>query len=175
MQGISCPRCVSSSRLTQRKLLSTRAQHHRVPCFHFTVQYWGPNRYNDKVMRHFHQQITIHLLVSPLLSTCLEAFFQNCVRPCSYPYLQTASKFRMVPSHPDFSLFPSICFVNLVLSCLSCARLFVTLWTVAHQGYPWDSLWQKWVAMPSSRRSYQPRDQTHDSYVSCIGRQVLYP
>ena len=31
-----------------------------------------------------------------------------------------------------------------------------------------------WVAMPSSRWSSQPRDQTHVSYVSCIGRPVLY-
>ena len=32
----------------------------------------------------------------------------------------------------------------------------------------------EWVAMPSSRGSSQPRDPTHVSYVSCIGRQVLY-
>ena len=31
----------------------------------------------------------------------------------------------------------------------------------------------EWVAMPSSRGPSQPRDQTHISYVSCIGR-VLY-
>ena len=30
------------------------------------------------------------------------------------------------------------------------------------------------VAMPSSRASSQPRDQTPVSYVSCIGSQVLY-
>ena len=30
------------------------------------------------------------------------------------------------------------------------------------------------VAMPSSRGSSPPRDQTHVSYVSCIGRWVLY-
>ena len=30
------------------------------------------------------------------------------------------------------------------------------------------------VATPSSRGSSWPRDQTHVSYVSCIGRQVLY-
>ena len=30
------------------------------------------------------------------------------------------------------------------------------------------------VAMPSSRGSSQPRDQTHVSYVSCIDRQILY-
>ena len=32
----------------------------------------------------------------------------------------------------------------------------------------------QWVSMPSSRGSSQPRDQTHISDVSCIGRQVLY-
>ena len=32
----------------------------------------------------------------------------------------------------------------------------------------------EWVAMPSSRGSSPPRDQTHVSYISCIGRQVLY-
>ena len=32
----------------------------------------------------------------------------------------------------------------------------------------------EWVAMPSSRGSSQSRDPTHASYVSCIGRQILY-
>ena len=32
----------------------------------------------------------------------------------------------------------------------------------------------EWVAMPSSRGSSHPRDWTHISYVSCIGRWVLY-
>ena len=31
----------------------------------------------------------------------------------------------------------------------------------------------EWVAMLSSRGSSQPRDQTHVSYVSCIGKQAL--
>ena len=31
----------------------------------------------------------------------------------------------------------------------------------------------EWVALPSSRGSSWPRDRTHISYVSCIGRQVL--
>ena len=31
----------------------------------------------------------------------------------------------------------------------------------------------RWVAVPFSRGSSQPRDQTHISYVSCIGRQIL--
>ena len=32
----------------------------------------------------------------------------------------------------------------------------------------------EWVTMPSSRGSSRPRDQAHLSYVSCVGRQVLY-
>ena len=32
----------------------------------------------------------------------------------------------------------------------------------------------EWVAISSSRLGSQPRDQTHISCVSCIGRQVLY-
>ena len=31
----------------------------------------------------------------------------------------------------------------------------------------------EWVAMPSSRGSSQPSDQTQVSYVSCIGRRIL--
>ena len=32
----------------------------------------------------------------------------------------------------------------------------------------------EWVAMPSCRGSYQPRDWTQVSYVSCVSRWVLY-
>ena len=32
----------------------------------------------------------------------------------------------------------------------------------------------EWIAMPSSRGSSQPRDQTRISSISCIGRWVLY-
>ena len=32
----------------------------------------------------------------------------------------------------------------------------------------------EWVAMPSSRASFSPRDRTGVSYVSVTGRQVLY-
>ena len=32
----------------------------------------------------------------------------------------------------------------------------------------------EWVAMPSSRGSSQPRDQTRASYISCIARRILY-
>ena len=32
----------------------------------------------------------------------------------------------------------------------------------------------EWVAIPSSRESSRPRDQTHVSCVVCIGRWLLY-
>ena len=39
---------------------------------------------------------------------------------------------------------------------------------------PKDSSGKNTVAMPSSRESSQPRDQTHISYIPCIGRRSLY-
>ena len=53
--------------------------------------------------------------------------------------------------------------------------LFVTPWTVAHQA-PWSmgiSQVRKleWVASPSSRGSFQPRDGT---CVFCLGQWILY-
>ena len=61
-----------------------------------------------------------------------------------------------------------------VLSCFSRVWLFVTPWTIAHLAPYSPGKILEWVAMPSSRASSQPRDQTHVSYVSCIGRWVLY-
>ena len=34
---------------------------------------------------------------------------------------------------------------------------------------------QEWVAMPFSRGSSRPKDQTCVSRLSCIGRRILYP
>ena len=65
-----------------------------------------------------------------------------------------------------------------MLSFFSCVWLFVTVWTIAPPGSSVHGILQarilEWVAMPSSRGSSQPRDRTSISYVSCIGRWVLY-
>ena len=70
---------------------------------------------------------------------------------------------------------PFVC----VLICFSCIWLFVTL--LMDRSLPGSSghgILQaripEWVAMPSSRESSWPRDPTCVSYVSCIGKQVLY-
>ena len=66
---------------------------------------------------------------------------------------------------------PTACWVASVLS--DCA----TLWTVALQA-PLPMILQarilEWVAVASCRGSSRPRDQTLVSYISRIGRQVLY-
>ena len=61
---------------------------------------------------------------------------------------------------------------------LSHVQLFVTPWTVARQAPLSMGTLQarilEWAAMPSSRGSARPRDRTHVSCVSCIGRWILY-
>ena len=52
------------------------------------------------------------------------------------------------------------------------------LWTVACQAllsvrFPRQEYWSRF-AMPSSRGSSRPRDQSFISYISCIGKWVLY-
>ena len=62
----------------------------------------------------------------------------------------------------------------LVAQSLSCVWLFATPWTVAHQApLSMEILWARtleWVAMPSSRVSSQPRDQTQ---VSCFASRLF--
>ena len=60
-----------------------------------------------------------------------------------------------------------------MLSHFSHVRLFVTSWTIARPGSSVHGILQarilEWIAMPFSRGSSQPRDQTHISHVFCIG------
>ena len=58
-----------------------------------------------------------------------------------------------------------------LLSYFSCVQLFVTPPDSSVRGIL-QARTLKWVAVPSSRGSSQPKDQTHVPYVSCIGRWV---
>ena len=69
------------------------------------------------------------------------------------------------------------------LSCFSCAWLFATLLTVAHQaplsmGFSRQEYWSRFQCLifpwKIIQGIFQPWDQTHISYVCCIGRQILY-
>ena len=61
---------------------------------------------------------------------------------------------------------------------LSCVQLFVTPWTVVRKallsiGSSLQARLLEWIDISYSRGSAQPRDQTHISRVSCIGRRIL--
>ena len=64
----------------------------------------------------------------------------------------------------------------------TCSVTSVTCWTLQPCALPGSSVRGilqarvlEWVAMPSSRASSQPRDQTCITYICCIGRQILHP
>ena len=65
-----------------------------------------------------------------------------------------------------------------MLSLFSRIWLFATPWTIPCQASLSMGILQarilEWVAMPSSRGSFRPRDQTQVSYVSYTGSQILY-
>ena len=74
----------------------------------------------------------------------------------------------------------AVCPSSLIYTCvcvqsLSCVRLFVTssLPSSSVHGILQTRLLE-WVAISSSRGSSQPRNGTCVSWVSCIGRQILY-
>ena len=61
----------------------------------------------------------------------------------------------------------------------NCVWLFATPWTVPHQDplCPWNSPGKNTgvgLPFPTSRGSSWPKNQTHISCISCIGRQILY-
>ena len=78
-----------------------------------------------------------------------------------------------------------VCFSPLLLSVIiyyCCVRILcLTLCDPVDCSPPGSSVYGilqarilEWIGMPSSRGSSQPRDQTHVSCISCIGRQILY-
>ena len=104
---------------------------------------------------------------------------RSCVgiTPVSMASLQVHPLLPETPVFPGFHHIRCVwCVVN--VQSFSHIQLFVTPWTVARQA-PLSMEFSRprileWVAMPSSRGSSQPRDQTHVSCVSCIGRWIFY-
>ena len=80
-------------------------------------------------------------------------------------------------SHGDVCALGWVCLYVCMLSRFNRVWFFATLWTVAHQaslslGFSRQEYWSG--LLPCSRGSSQPRDWTRVSYISSIGRQVLY-
>ena len=86
--------------------------------------------------------------------------------------------FSILHMHFVQSLLKKYSAPMLLLSHFSRVQLFATPWMIVFQAPLSMGILQarilEWVVMPSSRGSSQPRDGTCVSYVSCIGRQVLY-
>ena len=96
---------------------------------------------------------------------------------CLFPPLSQSSlgeDFAALLLFIKLSWFTYMCCA--LLSRFICVRLFAT-----GQSLPGSSVHGilqarilEWVSVPSSRGSSRPRDRTHISCVSCIGKQVLY-
>ena len=89
-----------------------------------------------------------------------------------------------IQKHQFFSTQLSLVGYNLQGSLLACvhAKSHLTLCNPMYCSLPGFSVHGflqarilEWVSVSSSRGCSQPRDQTRVSYISCIGRQGLYP
>ena len=85
---------------------------------------------------------------------CLQCFGSVCVCVCVFARLHTHAK--------SLQLYLTLC------NAIDCSLPGPSV-----NGIPQARI-LKWIAMPSSRGSLQFRNRTHVSYISCIGRQVLY-
>ena len=89
----------------------------------------------------------------------------------------------LLPPHPQHHSIGQHCslygfYTQLLLSRFSHVRLFETPWTLTRQaslsmGFSRQDYWSG-LSCPPPGESFQSRDRTHVSYVSCIGRWVLY-
>ena len=87
---------------------------------------------------------------------------------------------------PEISIFRCVCVLGCVLGCVCvllllcvcvCAPSCLTLCDPIDCSLPGPSAQARileWVAIFYSRGSFQPRDQTHISCVSCFDKQILY-
>ena len=69
---------------------------------------------------------------------------------------------------------------NIFLCLCMCAKSLQSCLTLCDHNLPGSSVHGtlqarilKWIAMPSSRGSSQPRDWTHVSFISCTGKWIL--
>ena len=102
---------------------------------------------------------------------------KDCYKFKHSRYLQPSNQPFQCPPNPQWWGFEELQ-RECMLSPFSSIWLFATWWTVGLPGSSVNGLLQvrilEWVALPSSRGSSQPRDQTCVSYVSYTGRQVFY-
>ena len=96
------------------------------------------------------------------------------IHPFFFGFPSHLSHHRILSRVPQlYSRFPWCC-AKLLLSCLTlCNPIDCSPPASSVHGILQARILE-WVAMPSSRRSSQPRDRTRVSYISHTGRQVPY-
>ena len=97
--------------------------------------------------------------------------FPSPLTDCPFATLQKANTFRLIKVHystvhekvpKSLQSYPTLC------DHMDCSPPASSVHGILHVGI------LGWVAMPSSRGSSWPRDQTHASYISCIRGWILY-
>ena len=93
-------------------------------------------------------------------------WLQPCLSPDRYKQIeidrQIDRQIDRCAQAKSLQLYPTLCNpMDCILPCFSVHEIL-------------QARILEWVAMPSSRGSFQPRDQTQVSCISCTGRQVLY-
>ena len=106
--------------------------------------------------------------------------WQSLLNPGEEWYLKPPGKTWWPKGHGGLELVPFHGFKSMCV-CAKMLQSCLTLWDpmgCSPTGSSVHGILQtrivEWAAMPSSRGSSQPRDQTCISYISCIGRWVLY-
>ena len=105
-----------------------------------------------------------------------KTFSDNLIKTCTPKGLQTVLTLFYILTSLVYTLLHAYVFVcaKLLQSCLSlCDRLDYNPPGVSVHGILQARI-PEWVAMPFSRGSSGPRDQTHISFVSCFGRQGFF-
>ena len=108
------------------------------------------------------------------LATCEAKEHPHCpTEPSALKSLSVPRRVTPSAGHPPIHSRVHLC------SAACHVRLMATAWTVAHQaplsmGWILQARILERVAIVFSRGSSQTRNQTHFSYVSCVGRWILY-
>ena len=168
--------------------LTTREQVGRTLASHHLPS-WDPSRaeISDAEAKHCKCYPTYHIHVCLGNSTTIlhNSFFLSYTHIYTYisyaVYIHThiythiyTHAYIYVHTHTHINVHIYVC----VLIRFGCVWLFATLWTVAllaplSIGFSTHEHWSG-LPRPPQRGSSQTRDQTRVSYVSCIGRLVLY-
>ena len=132
----------------------------------------------------------IYVHLSPQHNFIIHKMFSTVLPHCDFDNLKNVNIFKMhrlrtltqcafffLNSVPTWFSRPpaTVAFLGAcMLSHFSRVQLFATSWTVAHQAFLSMGVLQArildWVSVPFSKGSSWTRDQTHISYISCIGR-----